>query len=83
MKALKLSKKSNGQILVACGADNEYAEWIPELKSKIKDETVFAIAGYPKDLFSEFSKLGIENYIHVKSNLINELSSFQKAVGIV
>ena len=76
-EGIEAFKKSNSQILIACGADNEYADWIPELKSKISKETNFAIAGYPKALFEQFATIGIDKYIHLKSNLVKELKNYQ------
>lgn len=57
--------------------DKIYKELIPELSKAIKaknDELELIIAGYPKDDAERYQKNGIDRFIHIKSNIFNELT---------
>ena len=40
------------------------------------------VAGYPKDLVDAFRSAGIDDFIHVRSNLLETLSRFQRLLKI-
>jgi len=43
---------------------------------------IMVIAGYPKDAVEQLQSFGIKHFIHVKSNVLETLQSFQKEMGI-
>jgi len=74
------AKKTNSDIVVLCSSDEEYATLIPEFISLIKKEipSVWPIvAGYPKDLITKANELGVTDFIHMKSNLIEFMEKAQ------
>ncbi len=74
-------KKVKPEIVVVCSSDDEYADIVPEIFEKLKDETTIVVAGAPKCM-DELKEKGIHNYIHVRSNVLETLKNYHKALGI-
>ncbi len=76
---------TKAEIVVICSSDEEYAEIVPEIARLIKQknkEILMVVAGYPKDLVDAFRSAGIDDFIHVRSNLLETLSRFQGLLKI-
>lgn len=78
----KAFMESKAEIAVICSSDDEYPEIIPEIVKTLKDKAVIVVAGYPKDHLEMLKAEGIEHFIHVRSNVLEELKKFQKLVGV-
>ncbi len=73
--------KANGaQIIVICSSDDEYVTLAPEAFAG-KDNALFVVAGSPACM-DELKAKGITNFIHVKSNLLEELTGYNAQLGI-
>ncbi len=75
---------SKAEIVVLCSSDDEYAE-ITEtacklLKGKVKS---IVLAGFPKEMVETYKGYGIDEFIHVKTNVLESLTAFQKLMGIM
>lgn len=70
------AKANNANIVVICSSDDEYAELAPASKALLHNE-IFVVAGAPA-CADELKTKGIENFIHVRSNLLEELKRYQK-----
>ena len=68
-------KKHQPQIVVACSSDDEYNVFAPELLSQLPKDIKLVIAGNPSAK-EELEKAGIKQFIHVKSNILEELTQF-------
>jgi len=68
-------------IIVLCSSDEEYAELAPAAFSLIGQDAIFVVAGAP-ECMEELKAKGIKNFIHVKSNLLEELKAYQSRLGI-
>ena len=79
-EAIKQVKLSNADITVLCSSDDEYLSFSSELYKSIRDETIITIAGYPKKHIEALHNVGIENFIHVKSNILETLINFQNTI---
>ncbi|NPD47229.1 MULTISPECIES: methylmalonyl-CoA mutase family protein [unclassified Lentimicrobium] len=82
-EGLKAAKAANAEIVVLCSSDDDYAEVGMEFAKATKDTTIGVIAGYPKNLIEEFKANGLSKLIHVKSNILEELTAYQKELGII
>jgi len=71
---------SRAEIAVICSSDDEYPVIIPEIIKQLKDQAVIVIAGYPKDHLDQLRAEGIEHFIHVRSNVLEELRKFQELI---
>lgn len=68
-------------IVVICSSDDEYAQIAPEINEKLKGKAIVVVAGAPKCM-DELKEKGVENFIHIKSNLLETLQYYQKALNI-
>ncbi len=75
---VKAARKSGADIVVLCSADETYPEMARAAFDKIKNGTDIVVAGYPTTLIENLKDTGIKHFIHVRSNLLEELWGFQK-----
>ncbi|WP_423129420.1 methylmalonyl-CoA mutase family protein [Gaoshiqia sp. Z1-71] len=75
------AKAAGADIVVLCSSDDEYAELAPAAFEAVKADSIFVVAGAPA-CTDELKAKGIENFIHVKSNLLEELTGYQSKLGI-
>ena len=73
------AKAKNADIVVICSSDDEYAEFAPEAAEKLDNE-ILVVAGNPA-CKAELEEKGITNFIHVKSNILEELKGYQSKLG--
>lgn len=73
--------EAGADIIVACSSDDEYAEFAPAIAEKLADG-IFVVAGNPA-CRPDLEAKGIKNYIHVRNNLLEELTRYQKELGII
>ena len=74
------SRKAN--IIVLCSSDDEYTLSAPEALNNINGKALLVVAGYPKDSIGELQSKGVKNFIHIKSNLLEELTRYHWLLGI-
>ena len=73
--------KANADIVVLCSSDDEYAEYaIPAFKY-LNGRAMFIVAGAPACM-DDLKAAGIENFIHVKSNVLETLKAYNAALGV-
>ncbi len=74
------AKASGAQIVVICSSDDEYAILAPEASEKL-GKTIFVVAGAPA-CTEELKAKGIQNFISIKSNVLETLQQYQALLGI-
>jgi methylmalonyl-CoA mutase len=74
--------ESKAEIVVICSADEEYPVIAPQIFEGLKDHAIVVVAGYPKDHLDELRAKGIEHFIHVRSNVLEELEKFLGLAGV-
>ncbi len=79
-EALNQINEVKADVIVFCSSDDEYFNFASEIYKEIEDKTILTIAGYPKNNIEEFQNIGIENFIHVKSNILETLTKFQNII---
>ena len=85
-EALKLALEQNAEITVICGADNEYATAGIEFANKFrqtKKDGILVVAGYPTDSLEDLKAAGVDEFIHIRADLIETLENFQQKLNIV
>lgn len=80
-EGMKAAKKAGAEIIVLCSSDEGYTQLAPQVKDLIKNE-ILVVAGYPKAIMDDLKSKGIENFIHVRSNVLETLKGFQSELGI-
>ncbi|HPT13927.1 MAG TPA: methylmalonyl-CoA mutase family protein [Bacteroidales bacterium] len=84
-EGVRAAISSEAEIVVICSSDEEYAEIASPLVKAIKDQndkTLVVLAGYPKELIESLKNDGFDEFIHVRSNLLETLRNIQKKLGI-
>jgi methylmalonyl-CoA mutase len=81
-EGIKAAMDSKAEIVVICSADEEYPVIAPQIYEGLKDQAIVAVAGYPKDIIEELRAKGIEHFIHVRSNILEELEKFLGMTGV-
>jgi len=80
-QGVKEAMKNKPHIMVLCSSDDEYAELAQRVHKMIGDEILMVIAGSPS-CREDLEKLGIEYFIHMKSNVLEILKLFHHKLGI-
>ena len=77
--------KVNPDIVVICSSDEEYSEIVPlickSLKASSKPPKI-VLAGFPKDQIEYYRSEGVDEFIHIRSNVLEMLTKFQNLLGI-
>ncbi len=84
-EGVKAALESKAEVVVICSSDEEYATLAPEICQKLKaakKDIILVVAGYPKEILDMLKQAGVEEFIHVRSNLLETLESFQEKLGI-
>lgn len=80
-EGVEAALKANADIVVICSSDDEYAEYAIPAYNAVKDKAIFIVAGAPA-CSEELQKAGIENFIHVRVNVLETLKALNAKLGI-
>ena len=80
-EGVKAAVAAKADIVVACSADDEYAEAVPQIAELLGDKAVLVVAGDP-ECRPQLEEKGVKNYIHVKCNILDTLRGYQQLMGI-
>lgn len=78
---VKAALESKAEIVVVCSSDDDYAEVAPKIKEMLGDKVILVVAGAPACM-EELQSKGINNFISVKSNVLETLKGYLKQMGI-
>ncbi|MDE7437083.1 MAG: methylmalonyl-CoA mutase small subunit [Muribaculaceae bacterium] len=67
--------EKGADVVVLCSSDDEYAQYAPEAFKELDGRAMFVVAGAPACM-EELKAQGIENFIHVKVNVLDTLIGF-------
>jgi methylmalonyl-CoA mutase len=85
-EGVKAALAANANVVVICSSDEEYADFAPSIAKKIKnvnDQIVVVVAGYPKEIVDSLKATGVDDFIHVRTNVLEFLSDLQLVLGVV
>ena len=81
-EGVEAARAANADIIVICSSDDEYAEMAPKVFASIGDgKEIFVVAGAP-ECTEDLKAIGINNFINVRSNVLQTLQGFNKQLGI-
>jgi methylmalonyl-CoA mutase len=78
-EGVKAALNASPDIIVLCSSDEEYATLGVEIVRKIKNnnkKTPVLIAGNPTEIIDTLNEAGIDDYIHIKNNVLEKLSVY-------
>jgi methylmalonyl-CoA mutase len=84
-KAVNKAIESNADIVVMCGADDDYlSDGIDYAKAYTSNSKgVLVMAGNPEDKKDELQEAGVYSFINLRTNLIESLRDFQNQLNIL
>ena len=72
---------AGADIVVLCSSDDEYAEYAIPAFQYLNNRAMFVVAGAPACM-EDLKAAGIENFVHVKCNVLETLKEYNKKLGI-
>jgi methylmalonyl-CoA mutase len=85
-EGIKTALGSHAEIVVACSSDDEYKDTVPGICRNVKATspgTVVIVAGNPAAIVEMLTAAGVDEFIHMRSNLYETLLRYQKKLGII
>lgn len=73
--------KAGADIVVICSSDDEYAEYAVPAFKYLDGRAMFVVAGAPA-CTDDLKAAGIENFIHVRCNVLETLKEYNAKLGI-
>lgn len=73
--------KAGADIIVLCSSDDEYAQYAIPAYQALNGRALFIVAGNPA-CAEELKAAGIENFIHVRVNVLDTLKALNEKLGI-
>ena len=73
--------EAKADIVVICSSDDEYAEYAIPAYKYLDGRAMFVVAGAPACM-EDLKAAGIENFIHVKCNVLETLKEYNAKLGI-
>jgi methylmalonyl-CoA mutase len=83
--AVKAALDSRAEIIVICGADEDYPEFAPAIAKGLKEnnsDLIVLVAGYPKDITEQLKAAGVDDFVHLRTNMLEFLQQMQIKLGI-
>lgn len=76
-EGVKAAINAQADIIVLCSSDDEYAEYAIPAFQEVNGRALFIVAGAPACM-DELKAAGIENFIHVRCNVLETLREYNK-----
>ncbi len=76
---------SKAQLVAICSSDEEYAIYAPEIAKKLKTENPklqCIVAGNPLESLDTLKAAGIDDFIHIKLDVLKTLQKYNQLLGI-
>lgn len=76
-EGVKAAINAQADIIVLCSSDDEYAEYAIPAFQEVNGRALFIVAGAPACM-DDLKAVGIENFIHVRCNVLETLREYNK-----
>jgi methylmalonyl-CoA mutase len=77
--------KSGARLAVICSKDSNYPQLVPLLVLALRArraDAVVLLAGYPPEHLEAFKKAGVDDFIHIRADVVETLNNLHKRLGI-
>jgi methylmalonyl-CoA mutase len=81
----KAAMEAKADIVVLCSADDEYlglAMKVNDFFNYEEKKPHLLVAGYPKDDIESLKDMGVTEFIHVKTNMLETLQKYNQLLGV-
>ena len=85
-EAVQKALEQNADITVICGSDEEYASIGVEFARKFRErkkDGILVVAGLPNEVLDDLKEAGVDEFIHLRADLIGTLQRFQQSLNII
>lgn len=85
-EAAEAAVSSGARVVCLCSTDADYPDLVPPLVGLLKaadPEVTVILAGYPKEHLEAFRAAGVDDFIHLRSNAVEQLQGLQRKLGVV
>lgn len=80
-EGVNAAMNADADIVVMCSSDDEYAEYAIPAFEALNGRAMYIVAGAPACM-DELKAAGIENFIHVRCNVLETLKEYNAKLGI-
>ena len=80
-EGVEAAMQAKADIVVICSSDDEYAEYAIPAFQALNGRALFVVAGAPACM-DDLKAAGIENFIHVRVNVLDTLKEYNEKLGI-
>ena len=80
-EGVEAAVKAGADIVVLCSSDDEYAEYAIPAYQALDGGAMFIVAGAPACM-EDLKAAGIENFIHVRCNVLDTLKAYNEKLGL-
>jgi methylmalonyl-CoA mutase len=77
-EAVEAAKAAGADALVLCSSDPEY----PDLARALQTDLYLIVAGYPQDSLEELKSLGVQDFVHLRLDLLETLQRYHALFGV-
>lgn len=84
-EALESCVKSAAPVVVLCAADVDYQKIVPKFVPQLRHECpgkIIILAGYPTERVEEYRAVGVDEFIHLRSDCLSFLTSLNQRIGV-
>ncbi len=84
--AVRAAATSGAAIVVLCSTDDTYPSIVPTFCALLKAScpgVTIVLAGYPQDHIGSFRKAGIDEFVHIRANVVEVLRSLAQRIGVM
>ena len=80
-EGVEAAVEAGADIVVLCSSDDEYAEYAVPAFQALDGRAMFIVAGAPACM-EDLKAAGIENFIHVRCNVLDTLKAYNEKLGL-
>ncbi|MCB2211890.1 acyl-CoA mutase large subunit family protein [bacterium] len=82
--AIAAAKETGAPVVVVVGLDETYETAVPEIGAAFTNDAKVTVhvAGYPKDRLDEYKSAGVDEFIHIKSDIYATLNALATRLGV-
>jgi methylmalonyl-CoA mutase len=74
------ARSSGAEVVVLCSSDDAYGDLVPPVAAGLEAGVHIVVAGFPKEQLEALKQAGVNEFIHMRSPLLETLQAFNRAL---